>query len=321
MTYICPAPPAAAVRLHANAAAQLAQLPPAPHHSRVFHGPGSIAFRRCVLRDEAGIVCWQSGAQAYTIRGRNDLPALHLIQSGRARYRIGRRVLDAAPGDAILIPAAVDVTVMWEPAEMFGLQLPPGVLEDRLRERRPRGRGIARIGLRRLPIDDASGAALTRVLAAYVQALAAGDASLPAARVAMATWIADAAVAAVAVVSVQQLRAERARRLETWIDAHLAEPITLERLCHATGVGARCLQKTFEVRHGTSPLDFVMQRRLEAARERLLRAPRGAQVIDIALDVGALHMGRFAQRYRRAFGEPPSATLRRGHEPPSRASP
>jgi transcriptional regulator GlxA family with amidase domain len=243
-----------------------------------------------------------------------------MIQSGGASYRIGRRVLDAAPGDAILIPAAVDVTVVWEPAQMFGVQLPPGVLEDCLRERRPRGRGIARIGLRRLPIDGESGSALTRVLADYVQALAAADASLPTARHAMATWLADAAVAAVAVVSVQSLRAERARRLEAWIDAHLAEPITLERLCHTAGVGARCLQKTFEVRHGTSPLDFVMQRRLDAARERLLRAPRGAQVIDIALDVGALHMGRFAQRYRRVFGEPPSATLRRSHEAPRQAS-
>jgi AraC-like DNA-binding protein len=273
-----------------------------------------------MLRDGPGFVCWQSAAQAYTIRGRNDLPTLHLIQSGRARYRVGRRVLDAASGDAILMPASVDVTVVWQPAEMFGLQVPADVLEEQLRERHPRGRGTAGIGLCRLRVDEASGATLTQALADYVQALATGNASLPAARVAMATWIADAAVVAAAVVTVQPLRAERARRLESWIDAHLAEPITLARLCRVAGVGARCLQKTFQVRHGTSPLEFVMQRRLEAARERLLRAPDGAQVIDIALDVGALHMGRFAQRYRRVFGEPPSATLRRSSETASRES-
>jgi transcriptional regulator GlxA family with amidase domain len=124
-------------------------------------------------------------------------------------------------------------------------------------------------------------------------------------------WLADALLGSGAVRSVLPIRVARARRIEEWIDANLAEPITLGRLCEAAGVGGRCLQKTFEVRHGTSPLEYVMQRRLAAVRDRLLRAPPGAQVTGIALDAGITHMGRFAVRYRDVYGESPSETLRR----------
>lgn len=322
MNVVIPAPPSAALSLSTDDPRRLAELvpQPSPPHIHVVDGAAPPAFRRRVLHDRLGGVCWHAAAAPYTVRGEVVAPLIHVIESGAGRYVVGRERIEAVAGDVILIPARVNVTVRWQAMRLLVVQLPPDAVADALRARRPRGRGIERVALCRLPVDVERGARLSKALADYVQALAARDPSLPEARAALAAWIADAAVAEAAIVTVEPLRAARAQRLEAWIDAHLTERITLDRLCGVSGVGGRCLQKTFEVRHGTSPLEFVMQRRLAAARERLLRAPSGAQVIDIALDVGVTHMGRFAQRYRAVFGELPSVTLRRRHVESNRAS-
>jgi AraC-like DNA-binding protein len=319
---VVPAPPEGALSLFTDEPRRLAELAPRSTlpHTHVVDGGAPLGCRRWALHDEPGMVCWHTAAVPWTVRGELVTPVIHVIQSGAGRYVVGRQRIEATAGDVMLIPAHVSVTIRWQPMRALAVQLPADALADALRARRPRGRGTERVALSRLPVDVERGAALSKALADYVQALAAEDPSLPETRAAVAAWIADAAVAGEAIVPVQPLRAARAQRLEAWIDAHLTDPITLDRLCGIAGVGGRCLQKTFEVRHGTSPLEFVMQRRLAAARERLLRAPNGAQVIDIALDVGVTHMGRFAQRYRTTFGELPSATLRRRHVESNRAS-
>ena len=58
-----------------------------------------------------------------------------------------------------------------------------------------------------------------------------------------------------------------------------------------------------------SPHCVVQRLRLEAAR-RTLHAGEVSSVLDAALRHGFGHPGRFAAIYARAFGEPPSATLR-----------
>jgi adenylate cyclase len=60
-----------------------------------------------------------------------------------------------------------------------------------------------------------------------------------------------------------------------------------------------------------SPLEYWRRHRLAAAREDLLKAASDASVTAIASRFGFDHFGRFSQQYRRCFGEPPSATLRR----------
>ena len=49
---------------------------------------------------------------------------------------------------------------------------------------------------------------------------------------------------------------------------------------------------------------------LQRVREELLNGS-GSNVASVALRWGFEHMGRFANQYRRAFGETPSQTLRR----------
>jgi transcriptional regulator GlxA family with amidase domain len=107
-------------------------------------------------------------------------------------------------------------------------------------------------------------------------------------------------------------RAARVAELEAWVDSHLDEPLTIGRLCTVSGVGERALQKVFLSRRGMSPMRFVAERRLAAARERLLRAGPHDEVTRVAVELGFGHVGRFAQLYRQAFGEAPSETLKGG---------
>jgi transcriptional regulator GlxA family with amidase domain len=102
---------------------------------------------------------------------------------------------------------------------------------------------------------------------------------------------------------------QRLEWLERWVDAHLAETITLDRLCALSGVGARTLQKSVMALRGQSPLEWVAARRLAAVRARLLEGQAGVQVSRIALDSGFTHLGRFSAAYRQAYGQLPSATL------------
>ena len=99
--------------------------------------------------------------------------------------------------------------------------------------------------------------------------------------------------------------------VEAWIDAHLATPITLGRLCAVAGVGDRYLESAFRAHRGQTPLQFVMARRLAWVRRSLLESKPGDSVTQFAHDAGFVHLGRFAARYRSAYRESPSATLRR----------
>lgn len=106
-----------------------------------------------------------------------------------------------------------------------------------------------------------------------------------------------------------ELALERARNLESWIDAHLGEPITMGTLCRVAGVGERCLQQSFLYRRGISPMRFVAERRLLAAHQWLANAAQTATVTEAALRFGFSHLGRFSVSYRQAIGESPSQTL------------
>jgi AraC-like DNA-binding protein len=99
------------------------------------------------------------------------------------------------------------------------------------------------------------------------------------------------------------------RRAEEWIDANLTEPIGVEDVATALGVGVRSLQMSFKRVRGMSPREVIMGRRLEIARHMLLGAEQNATVTAVATSLGFFELGRFAQRYRQRFGEAPSMTL------------
>ena len=99
-------------------------------------------------------------------------------------------------------------------------------------------------------------------------------------------------------------------RVEDWITANLAQPITRADLCDVSGLSARALTRAFARLHGRGPLQFVRDRRVEAAQRILFGSQPGeTTVTQVAMDMGFLHLGRFATDYRARFGESPSDTL------------
>ena len=97
---------------------------------------------------------------------------------------------------------------------------------------------------------------------------------------------------------------------EDYLCASLDSPVTRDRLAEIAGVSIRTLSRAFLKRHGTGPMAFLKQRRLEAAYRELLGAnPEESSVTDIAMRFGFAQLGKFSVEYRRTFGESPSATL------------
>ncbi len=100
------------------------------------------------------------------------------------------------------------------------------------------------------------------------------------------------------------------RLAEEFIEAHLDQPLTLEQIAGAAGTTPRSLQMAFRQFRGTTPLNFLRDRRLDRVHQALATAHPGATVTDIASAWGFGHLGRFSQIYRERFGKSPSDTLR-----------
>lgn len=85
-------------------------------------------------------------------------------------------------------------------------------------------------------------------------------------------------------------------------------------LARSVGVTARTLLRTFQESFGVSPKRYLLLRELHAVHRELASGGKDADttVADVLTRHGIWEFGRFAARYRRQFGELPSATLRRG---------
>ena len=100
-------------------------------------------------------------------------------------------------------------------------------------------------------------------------------------------------------------------RVLEWLRGHLSEPVDLEKLAQIAGIRPRTLETHFRLFLGTTPLGWVRRMRLARARQELLNSSTHTTVTDAALSSGFDQMGRFSAQYRAAFGELPSATIRR----------
>jgi len=102
------------------------------------------------------------------------------------------------------------------------------------------------------------------------------------------------------------------RRAERFMADNADTPVTVSDVAAHLGVSLRSLQAGFRQWRNATPNAYLRQVRLQLVREELLRSDKDASVTTIALQHGFMHLGRFSAQYRAAFGEGPSATLRRG---------
>lgn len=96
--------------------------------------------------------------------------------------------------------------------------------------------------------------------------------------------------------------------LLTWMEDHLAEPLTVERLADKAAMSPRHFARAFTAETGVTPAKAVERLRLEAARDRV---EASAEPVDrVAEHTGFGDAERMRRAFLRSFGQPPQALRR-----------
>jgi AraC-like DNA-binding protein len=310
-----PPPPRSAQRFRSDDLDEVGEFVArfAGSHSRVARGTGPLDFEQAWLTGASAMAGWIRTGLATTVRGAVRQPTLHVVLSGGAEYRFGRRRHATGPWTMMFVPPGWEYTTERLPGATFGLAFSHARLVEEIGACDLAGRGAPVMRARQFVPGRLTQSGLMAAITAYLQAgehpsgparLAETEAQLLGA---LANLLRDEAAAARGT----EVGASRIADLEAWIEANLDAPISIGRLCAVAGVGERALQKSFESRRGMSPMRFVMERRLAQAHRQLLKAHPRDDVTHVAVRLGFNHTGRFAALYRQAFGESPSQSLRR----------
>jgi AraC-like DNA-binding protein len=94
-----------------------------------------------------------------------------------------------------------------------------------------------------------------------------------------------------------------------YLEAHLADQITLTELCNSCNVSARTLQVSFQAVTSSTPLQMLQELRLNRLHQLLLNRVDVRSACEMA---GLQPTGRTAANYKKMFGRLPSQTLNRG---------
>jgi transcriptional regulator GlxA family with amidase domain len=98
---------------------------------------------------------------------------------------------------------------------------------------------------------------------------------------------------------------------EAYVRAHPATRAPVHTVCAIVGLSERGLRNAFYEVRGMSPQQWMFAARLQSVRRALNDAYEGSTTVtSVATGHGFYELGRFAARYRKAFGEAPSETLR-----------
>jgi AraC-like DNA-binding protein len=103
--------------------------------------------------------------------------------------------------------------------------------------------------------------------------------------------------------------AERARAI---LDARLFEPVTMAALATELGTGSTQVAREFREAFGIPPHRYVLGRRLDAARDRILA---GQPLADVAAEVGFADQAHLTRRFRRFLGTTPGQFAGRARLP------
>ena len=95
------------------------------------------------------------------------------------------------------------------------------------------------------------------------------------------------------------------------LEERAGESVLVNEIASAVGVSERTLRAAFNEYFGVGPVRYLQLKQLHHVHRTLRAAdPKTTSVSDAMVQHGAWEFSRFAARYRRLFGELPSATLR-----------
>jgi AraC-like DNA-binding protein len=247
----------------------------------------------------------------------SDAFRLTLHESGRINHWIDGRPAASTPGRAVLHVPGQGLRLETEPFRLLILSFSADAVRDALRVHRGAS-GEAVVWPTELPLATPAAKslrALCRWAARELDRPGAGALAGAEAKRAIETTLLmlflDCALdpSAQGKVDWEAATEARVRRVEEWIEAGFAEPVTVDHLARVAGISVRALQNACRRWRGCTPMELLRRRRLHAARQALLRAGPGGTVTAVATGCGFFNFGRFAGDYRRQFGETPSQTL------------
>lgn len=106
-------------------------------------------------------------------------------------------------------------------------------------------------------------------------------------------------------------------RVKNYIEERISNPIALDELAQEAKLSTSYFSAAFKVTFGISPHNYVVERRVEFAKHRMLNSD--APLCEIALDCGLADQAHLSRIFRRVTGTTPSAWRRYMASPESRA--
>ncbi|WP_218667954.1 helix-turn-helix domain-containing protein [Sphingopyxis sp. KK2] len=100
----------------------------------------------------------------------------------------------------------------------------------------------------------------------------------------------------------------QALKVQSFIDAHLSEPIQIQSLAAAARLSTSYFFRAFKGTFGTAPHHYVMQRRTDRAKQHLRSGEE--PIAQVALNCGFSDQAHFSRVFARHTGLPPSAWRR-----------
>lgn len=237
---------------------------------------------------------------------------LQVLLHGHCLWRHGREAHYLAPGELLLInpDEPVDLTYSAD-CEKFIVKVPVRLLDGLCQQQRwalPAG-GV-RFGQHRHRLDQLP--SLVGLLGMVCQEAEEPEPQ-PLVQAHYTQIIASKLLHLTNVVALTgHERPMNFERVLEHIDRHLGQDLDSEALARVAQVSVRSLYGLFERNARTTPALYIRQRRL-ARIHACLADPscRVRSLSELAMDHGFMHLGRFAEQYRKQFGERPSDTLKR----------
>ncbi|PTL76789.1 AraC family transcriptional regulator [Vitiosangium sp. GDMCC 1.1324] len=118
---------------------------------------------------------------------------------------------------------------------------------------------------------------------------------------------------AVPLESRQGLPKRQLQRVTDYIEEHLDQNLSLDRLARVAGVSTSHLKTQFKRSMGVPVHEYVIQRRVERAKALLQRG--GLSVGEVALRAGFSHQSHLARCMRRVLGVTPTSVMRGSRAP------
>jgi AraC family transcriptional regulator len=110
---------------------------------------------------------------------------------------------------------------------------------------------------------------------------------------------------------ISTISSSKLRRLIEFVEEHLDRDLSLKEMAEEVGMSPFYLPRAFKSALGKSPHQYVLQRRIERARE-LLR-DTDLPTVDIALAAGFSSQSHLSNWFVRMVGVPPAVYRRQGH--------